>query len=155
MKGFFAGIAIAFMGAVVFSGCIKNKPYVTTSNPQMTATVDKYTFVASYVTTAIRDTQTQDSASTLIMTGYSSDKAHPFDKIELTVNRFRNTSQVFSIVQSQASAAYYHNGKYGKAIAGVVTITNYSPETITGYFSFDTNDTVHVRNGTFTVNKPQ
>ena len=87
------------------------------------------------------------------MTGKTSDVAHPFDYIKLSVIKFKNTTGVFSIVQSQAAAEYFHNGVVAKALGGVVTITAYSSSTISGYFSFDTDDDTHIRDGLFMVNR--
>jgi len=152
-KGFFI-VILLFIGGVIFSGCIKNTPYVTTTNPQMTATCGQYTFVASNVTTAILDTQIHDSITTLIITGNTSDRAHPYDKIQLSVTKFKNTTGVFSIVQEKANASFTHSGKVSYALGGVVTITSYTPQTIIGYFSFDTQDTLHIADGKFIANRP-
>ena len=156
-KGFFS-VVILFISAIIFAGCIKNTPYYTTTNPSMTAVIDSYTFVAGTVITATLDTQIHDSITTLIIKGNTSDHAHPYDYIQVAVTKFKETTGVFSIVQSQASAVYVHTGEYGVktslALGGVVAITSYTPNTVIGYFSFDTNDTLRIRNGAFIANRP-
>ena len=156
-KGFFS-IVILFIGGIIFSGCIRNTPYVPTTNPSMTAQIGSYTFVAGTVVTSILDTQIHDSTTTLIITGNTSDRAHPYDSIQVSITKYKGAMGVFSIVQSQASAFYVHTGMYGiihsKALGGVVAITSYAPNTITGYFSFDTDDTLHIYNGAFMANRP-
>lgn len=155
MKQGFLFIVVLFMSGVLFTGCIKNTPYVTTTNPSMSAVIGSYTFVAKYVTSATVDTQTHDSTIALIITGNTSDVAHPYDKIQLIVNKYRpNTTGVYSIVQSQASATYWHSGIKSYALGGIVAITNYSSNIVSGYFNFDTQDTIHIGNGSFVANRP-
>jgi hypothetical protein len=144
---------IAAVG-VVFTGCIKNRPYVTTANPSMTANVGTFKFVASSVTPATIDTQVVDTSTTLVITGNSSDRIAPYDKIVISVANFKQKTGVFSIVQGQAGAVYYHGGVTGKATGGVVSITEVTTTTVTGYFSFNTDDGVAVTNGNYTVGQP-
>jgi len=156
-KGFFS-IVILLAGAVIFSGCIKNTPYNPTTNPSMSAVIGTYTFVAGTVVTATIDTQIFDSTTTLVIKGNTSDFAHPYDYIQVSITRYHGKTGVYSIVQSQANANYQHTGVYGVknsyALGGVVAITSITSNTIIGYFSFDTQDTLHIGNGAFIANKP-
>jgi hypothetical protein len=143
---------------LLFCGCIKNRPYVTTINTAMTASVPTssgtYNFIAQYATPAILDTQMADTSKTLVITGYGSDVVHPYDKIVLAVANYKGATGVFSIVQGQAGAEYYHNGVLSVAAGGIVSITSISSTVISGYFNFNCVDGVSVNNGKFTVGIP-
>jgi hypothetical protein len=144
--------------AAVFTGCIKNTPNNTTVNPSMTATIGSYRFVASSVVPSTLDTQVNDTTTMLIITGKTADRTTPLDKIILRVTKYNGNTAVFSIVQGQASAYYYHQGTTGQvydtATGGVVSITHINQDNIVGYFSFTTNTGLSVANGSFTVGKP-
>lgn len=144
------------VGAICMAigGCIKNTPYVTTTNPTMTADVGAYKFIASAVTPATIDTQVTDTSTTLVITGYTSDRVNPYDKIVLYINNYKGATRTFSIVQGQANAIYYHGMLTGLATGGVVAITSVSTEVISGYFSFTTADGLSITNGKYTVNLP-
>lgn len=136
------------------TSCIKNRPYVTTNNPTMTADVGTYKFIASAVTPATLDTQVHDTSTTFVITGYSSDRVSPYDKIELFIANFKGKTGVNSIVQGQAGARYFHSVNVGIATGGVVAVTEVTTTTVSGYFSFNTNDGIAVTNGKFTVGRP-
>jgi hypothetical protein len=136
------------------TGCIRNTPYVTTTNPTMTATLGKYQFVASQVTSALLDTQRNDTSKTLIITGLANDKANPQDNITLSVSAYRGKAGTFSIVKGEAAAVYTHGLVAGVAISGIVSITQITANSIIGYFSFNTNDSVAVTSGSYNVGKP-
>lgn len=138
----------------VFSGCLRNKPYVTSTNPSMTATIGKYQFVASQVTSAVLDTQRNDTTKTLVITGLANDKANPQDKIILTVATYRGKAGTFSIVKHEANAIYYHGIQMGGAISGIVSITQITANSIIGYYSFNTNDSLAITSGAYNVGKP-
>jgi hypothetical protein len=158
MRKSFFSVVILFIGSIFFSGCIKNTPYTPTTNPQLTANIGTYTFVAGTVVTATIDTQIHDSVTNLVITGTSSDDAHPYDYIQLRITKYKHTTGVFSIVQQQAFATYVHTGLTGSiadtALGGVVAITSYTSNTLIGYFSFDTQNLIHVGNGAFIANLP-
>jgi hypothetical protein len=137
-----------------FSGCIRNTPYVTTTNPTMTATIGKYQFVASQVTSALLDTQRNDTTKTLIITGLANDRANPQDKIILAVTAYRGKAGTFSIVKGEASAIYNHGIQTGVAYSGIVSITQINANSIIGYFSFNTNDSLAITSGSYNVGKP-
>jgi len=120
----------------------------------MTADVGTYKFVSSAVTPATIDTQIVDTSTTLVITGYGSDRVAPYDKIILYIANFKQVTGVYSIVQGQAGAVYYHGVATGKALGGVVSVTDVSSTVVTGYFSFNTDDGVAVTNGKFTVGQP-
>ena len=134
-----------------FIGCSK---IANTTNPSMSATIGSYNFIASATTPSTLDTQLVDTTRTLMITGYGSDRVHPFDKIVLAVNNYKGIAGVYSIVQGQAGAAYYHNGTLSIATGGVVSITSVSTTQINGYFRLTTSDNIVVDNGKFTVNLP-
>lgn len=153
-KGFFSVIIILFISGIITSGCRKHAPSPLTTNPSMTANIGSYTFVAATVVTSILDTQIHDSTTTLDITGNTSDVAHPYDKMQVSITKYKGAKGVYSIVESHASAFYLHSGIKSVALGGVVAITSITSNTITGYFSFNTTDTVNVVNGAFTANKP-
>ena len=144
---------------LVFSGCIKNTPYITTINPAMTANIGTYNFTANTVVPSTLDTQGQqneliDSVEVLYITGNSSDLVYPKDKIVLSISKFRWLTGISSIVRGEANAFYYHNGVKSSAIGGIVSVTKITTTTIIGYFSFTTSDGLNITNGTFTVGYP-
>ena len=99
---------------LVFTGCIKNTPYITTINPAMTANIGTYNFTANTVVPSTLDTQGQqneliDSVEVLYITGNSSDLVYPKDKIVLSISKFRWLTGISSIVRGEANAYYYHN----------------------------------------------
>ena len=153
-KGFFSVIVILFISGIIFCGCTKHPSTTLTTNPSMSANIGSYTFVAATVVTSILDTQAYDSTTTLDITGNTSDVAHPYDKIQISITKYKGAKGVYSIVESHASAFYLHSGKKSIALGGVVAITNFTSNTMTGYFSFNTTDTVNVVNGAFTANLP-
>lgn len=142
------------MCAVIFSGCIKNTPYITTINPSMTASIGTYNFTAATVQPSTQDTQSHDSVTAFIITGMSSDVTVPLDKIILSINKYKGLTGVYSIVQGQASAYYVHSKVVSQAAGGVVAITKISGTSVTGYFSFNTYDGISVLNGAFNVGLP-
>ncbi len=146
------GIAIA--GLATITGCSKNQQYVTTINPSMTADIGGYKFVASSVRPATIDTQVFDSSTTLIITGYTSDKANPYDKIVLSIANYKGLTGTFSIVAGQAGATFYNGASIGRALGGIVAVTAINDNTITGYFNFNTDDGITLTNGKFVVGKP-
>lgn len=138
-----------------FLGCIKSGPNITTTNPSMTANVSTtYKFVSSATTPVTIDSQSHDTTQTLVITGYGSDKLWPNDKIILSIASYHGQTGIWSIVQGQASAAYYHAGVLDPATGGVISITKVTSNTLIGYFSFNTLGNVPVTNGEFTVNIP-
>ena len=152
-KGFFS-VIVLISCISVFCGCIKNKPYVTTINPSMTATIGTYNFVASTTTPSTLDTQRVDTTHTLIITGMGSDVEYPYDKIVIAVTNYKNATGTYSIIQGQAGAYYYHDGILYPASGGVVSITSVSTTVLSGYFSFNTVTGSGVINGKFTVGQP-
>lgn len=147
-------VAVLVSSALFFSGCIKNTPYTTTVNPSMTASIGSYNFVAATTYPATLDTQIVDTSHTLIITGTSSDKAHPYDRISVSVANYKGTTGTYSIIQGQANAYYYHNNVLSPASGGVVSITSISSTVISGYFSFNTVTGDAITNGKFTVGTP-
>ena len=152
-KGLFS-VVVLISCISIFCGCIKNTPYVTTTNPSMTATIGTYNFVASKTTVATLDTQLVDTTKTLIITGTGSDVAHPFDKIVIAIANYKGVTGTYSIVQGQAGAYYYHNGITSLATGGVVSITGVSTTVVSGYYSFNTVDGIPVTLGKFNANQP-
>ena len=146
---------VTLIGCVlIFCGCIKNTPYVTTINPYMTASIGTYTFVASATTPAVVDTQVMDTAHTLIITGLSSDRAYPHDQMVISIDHYRGVPGVYSMVQGQAGAYYLHNGLLAPASGGVIGIQTVSSTVITGYFSFNTVTGDAIKEGKFSVGTP-
>jgi hypothetical protein len=154
MKKVVFSVLVMAACCLVFVGCIKNRPYVTTTNPTMTADVGTFKFVAAAVQPATIDTQITDTSTTLVITGYSSDRVHPYDKIVLYIANYKGVTGTYSIVQGQAGAIYYHGIATGRALGGIVSVTNVTSTLVTGYFSFNTDDGVAVTNGKYTVNTP-
>lgn len=154
MKKVLVSLFLVAAAGTTFVGCIKNRPYVVTANPSMTADVGKFKFVASTVVPATIDTQVVDTSTTLVITGNSSDRIAPYDRIILSISNFKQKTGVFSIVQGFAGAVYYHGTAKGTATGGVVSVTEITTTTVSGYFSFNTDDGVAVTNGKFTVAQP-
>jgi hypothetical protein len=138
----------------LFSGCIKDTPYVITINPYLTANIGTYDFTALTVAPSTLDTQMHDSATVFVITAASSDVTAPHDRIILTINDYKGEAGVYSIVQSQASAIYEHSGTNSVAAGGIVAITKISGTSITGYFSFNTYDGITISNGAYNVGLP-
>jgi|GEM_PF-1215110 len=151
---------VVLLGCIaLFSGCIKNRPYITTIDPSMTATIGAYNFTATTVVPSTLDTQSQtkgkvDSVENLFITGHSSDLVYTRDKIVLNVTRFDGLTGTFSIIKGEAWAEYYHNGVHSPALNGIVSITRITSTAIIGYFNFTTTDGITVSNGTFNVGLP-
>ncbi len=137
----------------IFSGCIKNRS-VTTINPSMTANIGSYNFTALTVEPSTIDTQAHDSITTLVITGNTADMTSPHDKIELKISKYKIRTGTFSIVENQAFAFYVHSGVYSYALGGIVAITQVTPTSLIGYFSFTTQDGLVVANGAFNVLRP-
>ncbi len=159
MKKAVFSVIVLVSCCLIFSGCIKNTPYVTTINPSMTANIGTYNFTASSVVPSTLDTQGQqneliDSVEVLYITGNSSDLVYPKDKIVLSISRFRWLTGISSIVRGEANAYYYHNGVVYSAIGGIVSVTKITTNSIIGYFSFTTSNGINITNGTFTVGYP-
>jgi hypothetical protein len=154
MKKFIVPALVAAVCCMASMGCTKNRPYVTTTNPSMTADIGSYKFVASAVTTATIDTQRFDTTTTLVITGYASDRVNPYDKIVLTVSNYKRKTGTYSISAGAASGVYYHGGAIGVALGGVVNITSVSSTVTSGYFSFNTNDGIAITNGLYVANNP-
>lgn len=138
----------------MFSGCIKNTPYITTIDPSMTANIGTYDFTAATVTPSTLDTQANDTATALYITGKTADPTSPYDKIILSISDYKGLTGTLSIVQGQASATYIHSGVVSYALGGVVSVTRITSNSIIGYFSFSTQDGINVTNGAFNVGKP-
>ena len=159
MKKVLFSVSILLSCCIIFSGCIKTSPSSLTINPSMTASIGKYNFIASSVVPSTVNTQVNDSITTLIITGYSSDVTYPNDKIVITVTSYKSAPGTWSIEQGQASGTYYHNGAVYAAAGGiaatggVVSISNVTSSNIVGYFSFNTGG-VAVTNGSFNVGLP-
>ena len=153
-KGFFLFVIILVCAA--FSGCVKTSPTVFTINPSLTATIGTYDFISSRTVPSILYSQhaNLDTGKTLIITGYTSDPVSPRDRIVLTVTNYTGVSNTYSIVEGQASATYYHGSSVGYALGGIVSIQKVTTTTITGYFSFNTQDNLAITNGLFTVGLP-
>jgi hypothetical protein len=120
----------------------------------MSATIGSYDFVAATTFPGIYSSQVDDTATTLVITGTSSDINYPKDKIQLTVTKFTGVTGTFSIVQGLASAYYLHSGVYFVATGGIVSITQITSNQISGYFSFADTTALSVTNGIFTVGRP-
>jgi hypothetical protein len=110
--------------------------------------------VAATTFPGIYSSQVDDTATTLVITGTSSDINYPKDKIQLTVTKFTGVTGTFSIVQGLASAYYLHSGVYFVATGGIVSITQITSNQISGYFSFADTTALSVTNGIFTVGRP-
>ena len=119
----------------------------------MTASVGNYNFIASSVVPSTVNTISNDSITTLFVTGYSSDPVYPNDKIVISVTSYKGLTGTWSIVQGQASGTFYHNGFVYPASGGIVSISNITSTSINGYFSFTT-DTPSITNGAFNVGLP-
>lgn len=152
-KALFSVIGV-FCCFLMFSGCIKNTPYVTTLNPYMTASVGTYNFTARTVVPSLVDTQANDTAMVLEITGNTSDLVYVNDKIVLYVTDWKKQTGVFSMVQGQANGIYYHNGIADPALGGIVAITKITSNSIIGYFSFNTASGVTITNGEYNVGLP-
>jgi hypothetical protein len=150
-------VFILIASSFIFAGCIKNTPYITSTNPTLSATIypaPGYKFIASATVPSTIDSQAYDTTQTLIITGYSSDKQWPNDKIVLSIASYHGQPGTWSIVQGQGAAAYIHGGIVDPAAGGVISITKMTSNTLIGYFSFTTVGNIPVSNGEFTVNKP-
>jgi hypothetical protein len=154
MKKVILSVFLVVACCAAFWGCTKDTPYITTNNPSMTADIGTFKFVSSAVRPATIDTQIADTSTTLVITGYTSDRANPYDKIVLYVANYKGVTGTYSIVQGQASAVYYHNGRVGVALGGIVAIKSVSSTLITGYFNFNTDDGVRLENGLYSVGTP-
>ena len=147
-------ITILFCG-VALTGCIKNGKNRTIKT-SMTIAVAKGTaklgtFTATAVEPATITPQLNDTATALIITGYNSNTG---DKIILTVPKYTETPGTFSIVNSQASALYYHGTVISPSNGGIVALKEIASNVIIGYFSFTTVDGYTLTNGEFTVGRP-
>ncbi len=122
----------------------------------MAATIGgTYNFIGSTTWISTLDTQVHDSTTTLVITGISSDVAFPVDRIQLTITKYKGVTGTFGIVLGESSAYYYHNGIYYTALGGIVSITHVYSDHLVGYFNFiNSNSTLNVTNGAFTVLKP-
>jgi hypothetical protein len=154
MKKAVFAVILLISCCVIFSGCIKNTPYITTIDPSMTASIGTYNFIASSVAPSTLDTQARDTATVLYITGKTSDVTVPYDKIVLSIPDYKALTGTYSIAHKEASATYYHSGLISSAIGGIVSITRITSNSIIGYFSFSTADGINVTNGTFNVGKP-
>lgn len=151
-------LAIVAGACAIFTGCIKNTPDNTTINPSLTVNIGSYRFVAKDVIPSTLDTQVNDTSTMLIITAHTSDRTTPNDKMVLQVTSYHQNTGVFSIVQGQAHAYYYHQGTFGPtwdtATGGVISISKIHSNDIEGYFSFTTNTGLSVSNGSFVVGNP-
>jgi len=120
----------------------------------MTANIGTYNFIASSVVPSTLHSQINDTATTLIITGYTSDPVSPHDKIVISITSYKPVPGTYSIVQGQASGAYYHNIYNSFALGGVVSISKVTNTSLIGYFSFNTQDGLAVINGAFNVGLP-
>lgn len=154
MKKVISSCLIVLASCVVLSSCIKNTPYITTINPTMTATIGEYKFISSAVKPSTIDTQIMDTSTTLVITGYTSDRVNPYDKMVLSIANFKSVTGTFSIVQGQADAVYYHGILTGRATGGIVAVTEVTTTTASGYFNFTTDDGLKITNGKYTVGLP-
>jgi hypothetical protein len=159
MKKAVFSVIVLVSCCAVFCGCIKNTPNVTTINPFMTATIGTYNFTASTVVPSTLDTQTQktsthDTFDVLYITGNAENLLATHDKIVLSISRYRGLTGTYSIVKSEAGAAYYHGSVISPAVGGIVSVTRITSNSIIGYFSFSTSDGINVTNGSFNVGKP-
>jgi hypothetical protein len=152
-KGFLPVIVLLMSCCFIVASCSKNKVDVTSINPSLTATIGTYTFNAATVQPSTLDTQSHDTTTTLYITATSSDIVYPWDKIILTITKYKGETGTFSIVEGQAGAEYLHSGVDNPAIGGVVSVTQITSNSIIGYFSFNTG-TLSVSNGSFNVGKP-
>ena len=157
-KGFFLSIILISCFAI-FSGCIKNTPYITTIDPSLTASIGTYNFTAFTVIPSTLDTQVNHPGTTLIITANTSDQTSIHDKIVLYIHNYKGATGTFSFVRQEAAAYYYHSGIYsvafgGTGSSGIISITHINSNNIVGYFTFTTSDGVYVENGTFNVGKP-
>ncbi len=153
IKGFSAVVTL-FICCVIFSGCIKTSPDVLTINPSMTANIGSYNFVAKSTVPATLDAQVHDTTTTLIITGYTSDPAYPYDKMVISITKYKGVPGTYSIVQGQASGTWYHSTNVSSALGGVVSISKVESNCIIGYFSFNTQDGQAITNGAFNVGLP-
>ncbi len=154
MKKVVVSALVILAACFAFVGCIKNRPYVTTTNPSMTVDIGNYKFIASSVRTSTIDTQRLDTSTTLIINGYTSDRVSPDDEIIISIANYKGVTGTFSIVQGQAGAMYIHSGTPAVGLGGIVSINSVSSTTISGYFSFNTDDGIALTNGKFVANKP-
>lgn len=153
-KGFFS-VVILLCCTALFSGCIKTSPTVTTINPSMSANIGTYNFIAFKTVPSTIRSQVRDTGTTLIITGYTSDRVSPRDRIVLSVTKYTGATGTFSIVQGQASGVYYHGAAVTPAMGGIVSIQKVTTTEISGYFSFfNSIDGISVQNGVFTVGLP-
>jgi hypothetical protein len=154
MKKRVFSVIVLLSSIAVYTGCIKNTPYVTTINPSMTASIGTYNFNAATVVPTTVDTQAHDSIVTLIITGNTSDLVYVNDKIIVTISKWKNKTGLFSMVMGEASGTYVHNGIPDGAIGGIVGVTKITDNSIVGYFSFNTGSGTAITNGEFTVGNP-
>ncbi len=152
-KGVFS-VVVLICSFVIFGGCIKNTPYVTTINPSMTASIGTYNFTASTVVPTTVDTQAHDSVTALVITGNTSALVYVNDKIILTISKWKNKTGIYSMVMGEATGTYVHSGIPDGAIGGIVAVTKITDNSIIGYFNFNTGLGTAITNGEFTVGKP-
>ena len=158
-KGFFS-VVILLCCTALFSGCIKTSPTVTTINPSMSVNIGSYNFIAFQTVPSTVRSQVHDTGTTLIITGYTSDRVSLRDRIVLTVTKYTGATGTFSIIQGDASATYYHGSVVSVAATGVpssggiVSIQKVTTTEISGYFSFNSSDGLSAQNGVFRVGLP-
>ena len=155
MKKAFFSIVTALCCCIVFSGCIKHDVNDMTINPTMTAMINNYSFTAATVSPSVIDKQVHDSTTTLVITGDANVlQATPGVQIILAIKKYKGVTGTFSIVRTEAGGLYIHNGTTSPAIAGIVSITSITSNSIIGYFSFTTVDGYAITNGSFNTGKP-
>ncbi len=152
-KGFFL-IVILVSCFALFSGCIKTAPVVTTINPNMSAHIGSYNFIAYKTVPSSITAQHSDTGTTLVITGYTSDQVSPRDRIVLTVHKYNGITNTYSMVRGEAFATYYHGNAVSYSLGGIVSIQNVTTTNISGYFSFTTQDGLSVSDGVFNVGLP-
>ena len=157
MKQFLAPVLI-LLTAGIFSGCIKNTPYVTTPTPYMNVAIGTYIFNTTTVYPSTVSTQNNDTTVELYI---NADQLNTKEKIQLIIKNYKGQSGTFSIAAGEAAAIYYHNAGTSTlvsstsiAIGGFVSITKFTDDSMIGYFNFDTQDSLTLSAGTFTCPKP-
>ena len=150
MKKSVLSIIVILCCGFIFSGCIKKRTDRTV-NPSMTSSVGTYTFTADLIQPSVLKPQLNDSAISLIITGYEKSTGN---KVVISVRKYLGKAGTFSIVQGEAGGEYAHGGTTEIATSGIVAIKEVDASTITGYFSFATALGTSMTNGSYVTAKP-
>ncbi len=129
-----------FAITAILTSCAKTEDIVKSGS--MTATVDSTSFVATQVSAKKSITPT---GTVIIVTGNVRNIT-----IDLRIAGYNDAPGTFIMTPASSSATYSSGSIAFEGDAfGQVVVTNGSSSNISGTFSFVTNDSLHIRNGSF------